>query len=131
LKGYTYVYGNSDPNPTTNKYSLSKKLVVEFLETNEPFKSMFSKKGSARDFYKNVRCGLFHEARTKGQWKILVSNPNEPAPDHAIDVHKKVIYRDKMQAAFDEFVDWFGKRLCKDSDLKKAFVRKFDSLCEE
>src|SRR5690606_30206708 len=101
-------------------------MFVSFLETYEPFKCMFSKTG-AGDFYASVRCGLLHEARTKGTWKIRVCQ----SAILAIDAEAKVVYRDKMQAAVDQVLDWYGQQLCVDADLQQAFIRKFDSLCVE
>lgn len=109
------------------EYSDSRDMFVKFLEDNDPFKKFFAHEGSALDFYKCVRCGLVHEARTKGPWRIRV---DEPA-NLAIDANAKVVYRDKMQPVFDEFVKCYGKNLRKDVALQQAFIRKIDSLCEE
>jgi hypothetical protein len=84
-------------------------------------------KTTAGDFYVSVRCGLLHEARTKGTWKIQVSE----SAIQAIDACAKIVYRNKMQAAFDRFVEWYGQQLSADANLQAAFIRKFDSLCEE
>ena len=109
------------------EYSSSRKMFVRFLENYEPFKNMVSKQGTAEDFYGSVRCGLLHEARTKGRWKIRVCE----SATQAIDADGKVVYRNKMQAAFDQFVDWYGQQLPMDAQLQQAFIRKFDSLCDE
>lgn len=126
LKGKTYKYQRNG-NPGQLEYSSSSDLFVEFLESNEPFKAMFSKAGTAQDFYSSARCGLLHEARTKGRWKILVCE----SATQAIDVHQRVVYRNKMQAVFDRFVEWYGQQLLTDAGLQQAFIRKFDSLCNE
>jgi hypothetical protein len=58
LKGKTYKYQrNGKPTLNQFEYANSRDMFVDFLESNEPFKSMFSRKGSALDFYKSVRCG--------------------------------------------------------------------------
>jgi hypothetical protein len=87
---------------------------------------MFPDNGTAGDFYVSVRCGLLHEARTKGTWKIRVCE----SAVLAIDAKAKVVYRNKMQAAFDEFVNWYEQQLCEETDVQQAFIRKFDSLCD-
>ncbi len=52
-----------------NEYRNSKELFVKFLAGNEPFRQWFN--GTrAEDFYASVRCGLMHEAATKGNWLI-------------------------------------------------------------
>lgn len=128
LKGETYKYQRNGKPPLDQfEYSNSSDIFVEFLESNEPFKSMFSKAGTARGFYSSVRCGLLHEARTKGHWKIRVCE----SATQVIDVDGTVVYRNKMQAAFDQFVDWYGQQLPTDAKLQQAFIRKFDSLCDE
>jgi hypothetical protein len=88
---------------------------------------MFSENGTAEDFYASVRCGLVHEARTKGAWKIRVCNSDIPA----IDADAKVVYRNKLQAVFDGYVKWYKEQLLKDAKHQQAFIRKFDSLCNE
>ncbi len=128
-EGKTYRHRkNGEPalNPAL-EYSDSHAMFVKFLENCEPFKGMFSIDGSAGDFYSNVRCGLFHEARTKGRWLIRVDSK----AIQAIDTTCKVIYRNMMQAAFDQFVCLYAKQIATDPELQQAFMRKFDSLCCE
>jgi len=70
LEGKTYRYSrNGNPPLGEFEYSNSRDMFVSFLKKNEPFKGMFSKNGAAEDFYASVRCGLLHEARTKGRWR--------------------------------------------------------------
>lgn len=76
-------------------------MFVDFLEANEPFKTMFTGAGTAREFYSSVRCGLLHEARTKGRWRILV----DPSAKQAIDTSVPAIYRNRLQPAFKDFVE--------------------------
>lgn len=127
LEGKTYKYRNGQSPLGQFEYSNSRDMFITFLENHEPFKAMFSTQGKARDFYASVRCGLLHEARTKGGWKIRVCKADGPA----IDVHEKIVYRNKMQAAFDQFVTWYRGKLLSDVEFQKAFIRKFDSLCKE
>jgi hypothetical protein len=121
----TLLGGNSRPGDY--EYSDSRKIFVEFLRNRTPFAAMFPTKKTAEDFYKSVRCGLLHEARTKGPWKIRVCE----SATFSIDAAKKIIYRNKMQAAFEQFVNWYEQALPTDAKLQKAFIRKIDSLCEE
>jgi hypothetical protein len=128
LEGKTYKYRKSgDPPLGPFEYSNSSDMFVKFLEDNDPFRGMFSSTGTARDFYSSVRCGLLHEARTKGRWRIRVGK----SATQAIDAGNKVIYRNLMRSAFDEFVNRYGQELSTDVGLQQAFIRKFDSLCEE
>ncbi|MBC7138606.1 MAG: gamma-glutamylcyclotransferase [Defluviimonas sp.] len=128
LKGKTYKYQRRGKPPLGPfEYSNSSDMFIEFLESAAPFKTMFSKAGTALNFYRSVRCGLLHEARTKGNWKIRVCE----SATRAIDVEEMVVCRNKMQEAFDQFVDWYGRQLPIDTALQQAFIRKFDSLCQE
>lgn len=126
LVGKSYKHRRHGP-PGQFEYSDSGDIFVKFLQNNEPFKSVFAKEGAAWDFYDSVRCGLLHEARTKGRWRIRVCE----SATYAIDVDGMVVYRNKMQAAFDHFVDWYGQQLPTNVELQQAFIRKFESLCYE
>ena len=52
-------------------------------------------------------------------------------PSVAINVAEKIIDRNKLQCDFEEYVKSYGKDLLADKKLQAAFIRKFDSLCEE
>jgi hypothetical protein len=41
----------------------------------------------------------------------------------------KIVYRNGMQRAFEELVNWYGKTLPSDKALQEGFVPKFDALC--
>jgi hypothetical protein len=101
-------------------------MFQSFLTSSPPFNTIFDD-ATAKDFYLNVRCGLIHDARTKGGWRIRVCQ----STPQAIDTVSKIVYRNKLQAAFDEFSQWYGSRLLQCADMKVAFVRKFDSLCAD
>ncbi len=123
-KNYRYVK-RGDPEHGPFEYSKSKEMFQNFLTSQVPFNQMFKHSNDAESFYTDVRCGLLHEARTKGDWLILADCEEAKA----IDTHAKVIYRNKMQAAFDEFIQDYGERLKTCTELQEAFIRKFDDLC--
>lgn len=124
-KNYRYVR-KGEPKLGQFEYSNVGELFQNFLTSQSPFDQMFTDEAAAEDFYACVRCGLLHEARTKGAWRILVDS----SANKAIDTDKKIIYRNKMQTAFHDFVKWYGEALPADKKLQEAFIRKFDSLCE-
>jgi hypothetical protein len=127
LAGKSYRYRRKgDPPLGVHEYSDSGNMFVDFLEANEPFKTMFAGAGTAREFYSSVRCGLLHEARTKGRWRIQV----DPSAKQAIDTSVPSIYRNRLQPAFNDFVESYGRQLATDRSLQEAFIRKFDSLCK-
>ncbi|MDR7222264.1 hypothetical protein N7E70_008615 [Aminobacter sp. NyZ550] len=125
IEGKSYRFRRKgDPALGTDEYSDSKDMFVRFLTTTTPFSKVFDK-SLALDFYEGVRCGLLHEARTKKGWRIKAGTRAGPI----LDVKAKIVYRDGMQRAFEEFVDWYGKTLSTDKALQRAFLRKFDGLC--
>ncbi len=123
-------YKHRPPDATTkcgeHEYSNSSKLFINFLSSEIPFKKYFSKTQACK-FYENVRCPLLHEARTKDRWKIRAGGSADPP----IDVKERIVYRNNLQAAFEEFVKWYGENLPKCKKLQEAFIRKFESLCIE
>lgn len=125
-KSYKHCPPGANTKLGEHEYYDSSKFFINFLVSTAPFKNYFSKT-QADNFYKNVRCALLHEARTKGRWKILAGSSSDPP----IDVRKKIVYRNSLQLAFEEFVDWYGKCLPGCNKLQKAFIRKLDSLCIE
>lgn len=128
IEGMSYRYA-PDNQLRQFEYKDSKNLFIRFLTTIAPFKKSFPQKKLAKDFYEGVRCGLLHEARTKRGWKILASPPSGMAID--AKSASKVVYRNDLQLTFHEFVDWYKAELPKNKKLQEAFIRKFDSLCQE
>ena len=125
IQGRSYRYlRRGDPPLSPYEYSKSGDLFVTFLTTRTPFDSNFDEK-LARDFYVNVRCGLLHEARTKGGWKIWAHGP----VGKLVSAPEKIVYRDNFQKGLLEFVRWYEGALLSDIALQEAFIRKFDGLC--
>lgn len=128
VEGKTYRYRRKgDPPLGEFEYSNSGDVFCCFLRKHVPFDAMFPDDVAARDFYSSVRCGLLHEARTKGSWRINVCQSTA----YSIDTQAKIVCRNKMQQSFDQFTQWYGGRLHQCADLQRAFIRKFDSLCRD
>jgi hypothetical protein len=108
----------------SHEYSNSSDLFVRFLSTRTPFSKDFDAQ-LAREFYENVRCGLLHEARTKGGWTIWAKGP----VGTLVSAANKVVYRDNFHSGLLEFIEWYKSALVADVSLQEAFLRKFDSLC--
>jgi len=107
------------------EYSSSRDVFVSFLVKREPFSKEFDDP-LALDFYAGVRCGLLHEARTKGGWRVWARGPDGAV----IDRDRRIVYRDNFQVALEAFIESYGTALVADTALQEAFVRKFDDLCE-
>jgi len=127
VQGISYRYQRGTTTLGPYEYSNSRNLFVSFLNGRKPFSNDFNNKHKqlAQDFYEGVRCGLLHEARTKGGWTIWADGP----VNTVIQPTKKIIYRNNFQIALLEFTDWYEKALVSDVALQSAFIRKFDSLC--
>lgn len=100
----------------------SERLFVEFLDREASF-AAFRGKGS--DFYKNVRCGILHQAETTAGWRILRSR-------ELFDGHRTINAVKFMQALqrilnryCDELkqVNWGDKRW-------NAARRKLGNICD-
>lgn len=125
VQGRIYRYRRpSDPPLGAYEYSNSGDLFVSFLSGRQPFAKDFNNL-LARDFYEGVRCGLLHEARTKGGWTIWAKSAA-----NVVSAAPKIVYRDNFHAALLEFIDWYKGALPLDRALQEAFIRKFDSLCQ-
>jgi len=126
IQGISYRYRRKKDAPLTkHEYSESGDMFVQFLTKRKPFSQSFNEQ-SAMDFYANIRCGLLHEARTKGGWTVWAKS----ASGQLISVADKIVFRDNFQQALLEFVEWYKGTLLSDSLIQEAFIRKFDSLCQ-
>jgi len=124
VEGTTYRWLPSGREPGQYEYSSSKDIFVAFLTKRHPFSRTFDA-NAALDFYANVRCGLLHEARTKGGWKIWADGPNGTVAD----VKERIVFRNNFQQALLEYIASYGTGVQSDKALQEAFIRKFDSLC--
>jgi hypothetical protein len=125
VQGTKYRYLRHNERLRDHEYSSSGDVFVKFLCERDPFKSHFDK-ALAEDFYKNVRCGVLHEARTRNGWRVWAGGVDSPM----ISREQKVIYRDGLQAGLLSFIDWYGNALLERVEFRDAFIRKFDDLCE-
>lgn len=127
LQGKAYRYRRKgDPPLTIHEYDKSGVIFENFLATRDPFSTVFDK-NLAKDFYTNVRCGLLHEARTKGGWLIRTGKDTSPM----IEPTKKIVNRKSLQKGFGDFLDSYKSSLLVDQALQDAFRRKMNSLCIE
>ena len=98
----------------------------EFLKTRKPFDSLIPLT-LVDSFYQDVRCGLLHEARTKGGWFIST------APSRGALISQKsgeiTLFRNQLVPALETYFREYRTRLLTDPDTQQAFIRKFDHLC--
>ena len=124
-QGINYRFVQHKKDLRVHEYKSSQDIFVAFLRDRSPFCATFNQ-ASAEDFYSNVRCGLLHEARTKNGWRILARDTS----GMVADVINRIVYRDNFQEALLAYISNYGKRLPHEPLLKKAFIRKFNILCE-
>lgn len=117
------VYTTSDA-PNLYEYNRSRALFVNFLTGHAPFKADFSKKDAER-FYDDVRCGLLHEAATKGDAKIKALGASALLQK---GVDGFVINRDALLTALEEYIRRYQEVLFADAALRINFLRKIDEL---
>jgi len=136
-EGKIHNYLKRGENPKY-EYRQSDKVYRKFLGEARIFKGyFFAEDGSpapfcADDFYKNVRCALLHEACTKNNWRINVSNfYSNPKNNLFIrDSQIKHIYRDVLLGKTIEYINSYFEELKESYDLRLNFARKMDNLCE-
>jgi len=114
------IYRHKNPIPPY-EYNLSGDLFATFLSTTAPFNALF-KLEDAVEFYRQVRCALLHEARTKGGWIIHSSGRM------GVDCTRKIVFRNTFQTQIIDYINDYGRDLLNDTDLQAAFIRKFDDL---
>lgn len=150
-----------DLNPKRNSYEYKSNEVVEliyepFLTVPLPFSKFFCKckpdkcniscdnKVHVNTFYDNFRCGLIHEAATKGLAIIRAEQRNDDDmptdPNHEVLIEKPkegklkgkiVLYRTPFQKALKQYLkNYKNKLISGDKTLRKRFIRKMDDLCQ-
>jgi hypothetical protein len=78
-------------------------------------------------FYRNVRCGLVHEARTKGGW--TVSSKGSGGRLISQSGSTITLFRNELLPGLQRYLDDYRQRLMSDPNTQEAFIRKFDHLC--
>lgn len=122
-QGKIYIYARNKNRLNNYEYSSSKEMFISFLLNRKPFSEHFDK-SIAGEFYVNIRCGLLHEASTKGGWRIEAKSPQGTF----INKFNKIVYRDNFEEAIRKYIANFGVELESSKERQKAFVTKFNSL---
>jgi hypothetical protein len=125
LQGINYKYCRPGQKPGPFGYSESLAVFRSFLTTRDPFKRDFDA-ALAEDFYRKVRCGVLHEARTYGTWLVH----DWHSSGRCVEPATPILYRDNLQKGIEAFASAYAAMVPANADLKSAFVRKFENLCE-
>lgn len=124
------------------------KIYMPFLADQKPFSTYFCndektnatcRKVSARTFYNNFRCGLIHEAATKGS--SIIRGEKRDKDDNPLDLEhniliekldgKIIFYRTPFQKALKQYLKTYESNLMKSKTLRRAFLRKMDNICQK
>jgi hypothetical protein len=109
-----------NPNPLSTE-----EVFIHFLTENEPFKSHFND-SLAKDFYKDVRCAILHQAETSGGWIIKDGKESDPIiyKDSAVNI----IQWKPIQQSFESFLNSYGALLKTDINIQKNFIFKWNKI---
>jgi hypothetical protein len=126
-QGLKYVHRTADP--AKHEYSNSGGLFAAFLKKRAPFDKLVAPSALADDFYKSMRCGLLHEARTKGNWVIWSVSAGGKLIHQDVS-GKIIVFRNEFVPALEQYLADYRVRLLADAQTQAAFVRKWEWLCE-
>jgi len=125
VKGENYRHVK-DKELKQHEYNKSGAMFAAFLHSEAPFAAHFVALSLAEEFYRDVRCALLHEARTRNRWTIWGKH-DSGAP---IDPVSRVVYRDNLQLTLGTYMADYRERLIASKALREAFIRKFNNLCD-
>jgi hypothetical protein len=100
----------------------------EFLLNRIPFCTLIPK-SLVDSFYQNVRCGLLHEARTKGGWIISTRRSDGQLISQGNGII--ILNRNELIPALEIYFSDYHRRLISEDKTQKAFIQKFDFLCSQ
>ena len=124
ITGETYVLKN--PSQKNHEYSDSGAKFKSFLENRFPFKLRFDQ-SKVQDFYVSVRCGIVHEAQTKGNWIIRVDNEKDVVETKQ---NGQIAFdRIKFNSLLNLFFKDYRKNLASEKQLQDALRRKMNMVC--
>jgi hypothetical protein len=124
VQGVSYRFVRNDEDLREYQYRKSGPIFVSFLTKREPFNTTFDT-ALAWEFYENIRCGLLHEAATKGGWRIWANGSG------IVDRTDRIVFRNQFHQGLLDFVAWYRRALPVRVDLQQAFMRKVDALYSE
>lgn len=142
-KIHKYNKINTDPSYT---YRKADECFIPFLHSESIFENHFYKienaeqyndqPFSATEFYNKVRCGLMHEARTKGEWIINAQKLYEGNETIFIKMDTintmisidRTILNKQLKKYFQEFLVSLSLDTVESCRSRKLFARKLDHL---
>lgn len=109
---------------------MSEEYFVRFL-TKTSFDKFFDR-ALAKMFYRQIRCGILHQAEIKGSSRVLIL-PDLPLVRLATDrngliINRKLFHR-KLVEEFKNYVSELRKNNPPDEKLRHNFKKKMDHIC--
>lgn len=141
------IHNNKNGCLDKYEYRSSKRVFIDFLHIAKIFEGIFwtqpknqrkrkSEPYDASLFYEEVRCGLIHEARTKGKW--LINAPYTKANARKATVFIEPvgddfkIYRTVLHYRLENYLNEYSEILMlenrKGENSRRNFARKMDHL---
>ena len=100
----------------------------DFLKTRKPFDTLIPST-LVNSFYQDVRCGLFHEARTKGSW-FMSTAASHGGTLISQEGGRFTLFRNQLIPTLETYFLEYQERLLTNRSTQQAFIRKFDHLCK-
>lgn len=97
-----------------------------FFDSNVRFKDF---RGLSQQFYKNVRCGILHQAETTGGWRITRDRKQVPFFDsasHTINAH---CFLANLAEVLNGFCDTLKAADLNSQDWKNV-IKKMNAICD-
>ena len=127
--GKIYKFESKSPNV----YSSSSNLLTSFFKKSNLFNSRIKNRNAKDNFYKNIRCGLVHEARTKGN-DIIISKSSQkntqPNFFYFEDDGEYRLNRDLLIELLKDYISEYQLKITTESNksYRKTFLMKMDGL---
>lgn len=109
-----------------------KEFFWNFFESSEFFKGHFSRK-KAFIFYSHYRCGILHQAQTKGKSVVRTNQKTMIQPVEKNISVGLIVDRAQFHEALENEISSYMKKLSADgvgnSGLRKNFIKKMNLVC--
>lgn len=142
-KIYKFNKNGNDPNYT---YKRADDCFIPFLHSEPIFENHFyrfdngnkldDQPFSATEFYNKVRCGLMHEARTKGEWVINAKKSYQgdevvfitrDTVTNRISIDRTILNK-QLKKYFHDYIFSISQNTPDSNNLRRLFARKLDHL---
>ena len=136
--GLIYNYFQDKNNKLPNEYKHSKDLIQDFILNSDIFKTQFaSNKSLIERFYKDVRCGLVHQARTLDNTSIVYNNSGKNTKHENFYFKSEteeeyILNRDLFLKKILEHIDYYRQKILLNQDelARRLFIMKMDEIAD-